>query len=69
MPFFSWQCLSFQLKHREIDIVIKNEKQQNNFVKFLIFKLNTIDGRKGSAEPILKALNDQDMRLYDKQVD
>tara|TARA_B110000285_G_C15025771_1_gene564063 strand:- start:563 stop:1081 length:519 start_codon:yes stop_codon:yes gene_type:complete len=58
MPFFSWQCISMRLKHREIDFVIKNEKQQNNLVKFLIHKLGTVDGRVGSAEGILKALNE-----------
>lgn len=69
MPFFSWQCISFQLAHREVDLVIKNEKQQNNFVKFLIYKLNTIDGKKNSAERILNALNAQDMKLYDHSQD
>ena len=24
IPFFSWQCLTIQLKHRDIDLVIKN---------------------------------------------
>jgi hypothetical protein len=44
MPFFAWQCMSITLPHREIDIVIKGQEDQNNLVKFLLFKLNTLDG-------------------------
>ena len=66
MPFYSWQCVSLQLRHRDVDIVIKNERQQNNFVKFLLYKLNTVDGKINSAKKILEALNKQDMKLYEE---
>ena len=25
MPFFSWECLTLNLKHRDVDVVIKND--------------------------------------------
>ena len=53
MPYFAWQCISLTLSHREVDIVIKNEKEQNNLVKFLLYKLNTVDGKAGSANKLL----------------
>lgn len=56
MPFFAWQCISLTLSHREVDIVIKEEKDQNNFVKYILYKMRTIDGRAGSADKILKLM-------------
>ena len=64
MPFFAWQCLSFTLAHREVDIVIKNQKEQNNIVKFLLYKLNTIDGRKDSAKGVIQVLEKQALEKY-----
>lgn len=56
MPFFAWQCISLTLSHREVDIVIKDEKDQNNLVKYILYKMRTIDGRAGSADLILKQM-------------
>jgi hypothetical protein len=64
MPYFAWQCISLTLAHREVDIVIKNEKEQNNLVKFLIYKLNTIDGRAGSADQLLEVMEKQGLENY-----
>ena len=54
MPFFAWQCISLTLSHREIDIVVKDEKDQNNLVKYLLYKMRTVDGKAGSADKLLK---------------
>ena len=59
LPFYAWQCISLTLKHREVDFVFKDEIQQNKFVKYLIYRMKTIDGRKESAVPILKAMESQ----------
>ena len=64
MPFFAWQAISIKLKDKEIDISIKNERTQNNFVKYLLYKLNTLEGIANSAVKILKVMNDQDMKQY-----
>ena len=26
IPFYSWQCLTIQLYHRDVDIILSNEK-------------------------------------------
>ena len=50
LPFYSWQCISLYLKDRSVDLVIKNEKNMDLFIRFLVMSLNTIDGNKDSAE-------------------
>ena len=45
------------MNHREIDLVITNERDMSKLLKFLIKKLRTIDGTKNSANKILKELN------------
>lgn len=56
MPFFAWQCLSLKLNHRDVDLVIKNQKEQNNLVKYLLYNLNTIDGNVNSANGIMNLM-------------
>ena len=67
MPFFAWQCISLTLAHRDVDIVIRNQKEQNNLVKFLLYKMNTIDGRKDSAKGVIKVLEKQAVDEYKRQ--
>ena len=56
IPFLSWNCLTLMLKHRDVDLVIKNEKHMDRFLKFLIFNMNTVDGNKDSAKGIYEKL-------------
>lgn len=44
------------LKHRDVDIVIKNEKHMERLLKFLVYHINTVDGNKNSAKGIYKKL-------------
>lgn len=57
----SWQCVSIKLQNyhisREVDIVIKNEKEQNMLVKHILYRLNTLDGYQNSAQPVLIKMN------------
>ena len=49
-PFYAWQCITLMLKEgREIDIVISNEKRMTQFLKLIIYKIQTIDGTRDSA--------------------
>jgi hypothetical protein len=32
LPFHSWHCISLEMSHREIDLVIKNEKDMDVFL-------------------------------------
>lgn len=49
LPFYSWQCLSIQSTDRQFDLVIKNEEHMDILIKFLVFKMNTMDCMKDSA--------------------
>jgi len=57
LPFYCWNCITLQLKHRDVDIVIRDEKEMEKLLKFLIYSLKTIDGIKDSALGVLVALN------------
>lgn len=57
LPFYTWQCISLQLKGRDVDLIIKDEEQMMIFIKYLIFKLKTIDGQRNSAVPHLNDLH------------
>jgi hypothetical protein len=44
--------------------VIPDEKDQNSFVKFLLQKLQTIDGVKNSAVEVIKGLQSRQQMVY-----
>jgi len=50
--FYAWQCVTLQLTHREVDLVIKKESEMDAFLLVLIHGMNTCDGNKGSAERV-----------------
>ena len=56
IPFYCWQCVTLTFKHREVDIVIKDEEQLSYFLRFLIQQLYTVDGRRDSARPLINAM-------------
>lgn len=56
MPFYSWQCITLQLKHRDVDLIIRDEREMDLFLKLLINHMCTLDGRRDSARPLLDAL-------------
>ena len=49
LPFFSWECVTLQLAHRDVDLVIKDEENMNKLLTFLVYKLRTVDGERNSA--------------------
>jgi hypothetical protein len=56
LPFYSWNCITIKLKHRDVDLVIKDEKQMDILLKFLVYTLKTLDGYKDTAVPLLTRL-------------
>ena len=66
MPFFAWECLTIRFSHRDVDLVFKSEADQNQFAKYLIYTLNTIDGSLNSAQPLLDVLEEQAILKYCK---
>jgi len=67
LPFYCWNCITLVMKHRYVDLVIKNEDDMNILLKFLIYTLKTADGNRNSAPPIIEALNCQKINEYKTQ--
>ena len=56
IPFYSWQCITLCLNHRDVDLVISNDSDMDLLLKFLVRCLCTIDGRRNSARKLLDVL-------------
>ena len=56
IPFFCWDCIVLEQQFRSVDLVIRDEYQMEMFLKFLIWELRTIDGKRMSADPIVKKI-------------
>lgn len=52
VPFLAWQCLTIQLKNRNLDLVIKDEADMDRVLSILIYKMHTLDGYKNSSLPL-----------------
>ena len=48
VPFYSWQCITLQLEHREVDLVIPDDQDMNKFLMVIIKAMNTVDGNRNS---------------------
>ena len=60
-PFYPWECITLQLKNRDLDLVIRNDDHMKCFIRFLIHVLNTVDGNRDSAQGIYQALYNQEV--------
>lgn len=49
MPFLSWEVLTINLKERDVHLVIEDQDEMDRLVKYLLYRLNSIDGIKNSA--------------------
>ena len=43
-PFFAWQCITICLTNREIDLIIPNDKDMDDFIEMIVSEMNTVDG-------------------------
>jgi hypothetical protein len=50
LPFKCWECITIQTESRDIDLVVKNEKDMKYLLEFLIISLKTLDGNRDSAK-------------------
>ena len=64
LPFHSWDCITLQLSHRDVDLVITNEQHMSTFIKFLVYRMKTLDGNRGSAIRALEAMNKQAIKDF-----
>tara|TARA_B110000285_G_scaffold78402_1_gene90278 strand:+ start:1132 stop:1653 length:522 start_codon:yes stop_codon:yes gene_type:complete len=61
LPFHSWNCITIKSGRRDIDLVIKNEKHMVELQKFLIYSLNTLNGIRNSAGPLLQEMTESEI--------
>ena len=70
-PFYCWQCITLEVHKRDVDLVIQNEEHQSQFLLFLIHSLNTINGKRGTAERLIQSakkdeLDETRFEIYQK---
>lgn len=54
-PFFAWNCITISFADKnDVYLIIKNEKVLADFIKLLISKTDTINGRRGTAIKLRK---------------
>ena len=52
-PFYAWDCISLSIKNKwDIYLIIKNELVMSDFLKLLIYRMETLDGYQGTAIPL-----------------
>jgi hypothetical protein len=49
MPYYAWQCLTIEMKDRDVDLVISNEKDMIAIISLLIWKTHTVNGVAGTS--------------------
>ena len=50
--FHAWQCITIQTEQRDVDLVIQKDEDMFNLLSFLVFELQTLDGRRGTASRV-----------------
>lgn len=62
--FYSWECLTLDVGNRDLDLVVRSEKHMKQILKFLIYSLRTMDGRRGTADKMLNLMNQQSFKEH-----
>ena len=57
VPFYAWNCITLQLHNRDVDLVIKNQDHMDLFIKFLMYELKSLDGKRNSAANLLELIH------------
>jgi len=66
-PFLCWECLTIELANgRTIDLVIKDEKDMMKLIKYLIWKLDTINNQTKNSSKVIEALAKEKLKSEQK---
>ena len=49
VPFYAWNCITLSLGYAYIDLVIPKDRDMRNFVRYLTYSTDTMDGTNGSS--------------------
>ena len=59
-PFYAWVCITLGIKNKcDIYLIIKNEQIMTDFIKLLLYRMDSIGGFRGTAINLKQ-------KLYDK---
>lgn len=53
LPFYAWQCLTLRTDRRDINLVIKDQKDMQCMLEFLVISLRTLDGVRDTARDFI----------------
>lgn len=69
MPFYSWECITLELNNgRTMDLVIHDENDMMKFIKYLIFKLETINNTVQTGSKLKEVLVKQGLKYNEKEL-
>tara|TARA_B110000285_G_C14824999_1_gene468267 strand:- start:153 stop:368 length:216 start_codon:yes stop_codon:yes gene_type:complete len=51
MPFYSWECITLEMDTKNVDLVVKDEKEMMILITLIIQSINTRNNYKGTAKP------------------
>ena len=57
MPFYAWECITIQTKKGQVDLVIKDLNAIDDLIKYLVYKMKTIDGNVGTSSNLIKDMS------------
>ena len=63
-PFHSWQCITLNMEDRDVDLVIPDQEEMDRLLQYLLFRLKSLDGNRGSAIRILDYLGSNSLIRY-----
>jgi hypothetical protein len=49
LPFYCWECITLQMGHRDVDLVIKDEKDMMKFIALITFSSLNLGQLKNTA--------------------
>ena len=64
VPFYSWECITLQLRHRMVDLVIKKQSDMDDFLMILIDGIKTVDGNRNSLHTAVKHILKQKKEIH-----
>ena len=55
IPFFAWNCITLNIKNKgSVHMIIYNEDVMSKLIKFLIYSMETLDGKRGTATKFIQ---------------
>ena len=56
MPFYAWECITIETKTGLVDLVIKDKNAIDDLIKYLVYKMKTIDGNVGTSSKLIEGM-------------